>query len=257
MGKIIAVTNQKGGVGKTTTTVNLGAGLGVLGKKVLIVDIDPQANATQGLNLDKVNLEDNGKSSHEMMLHYDRNSEDFIVKTEYKNLYCISGSKKLAAFDVDYVGSLKKELALKACLLPLSEQFDYILIDCPPTLSSITMNGLVAADSVLVPIQAEFYALDGMTQLLQTFQMCKDQLNSDLEIEGLLVTMFSTNTNLSTSVYEEIKKFFSDYLLKTIIKRNVAIAEAPSFGEPIMYYNSSSQGAKDYMNLAKEVIENG
>lgn len=257
MGKIIAITNQKGGVGKTTTTVNLGAGLGLLGKKVLIVDIDPQANATQGLKLNKVVLEEQGKSSHEMMLHYDRNSADFVVKTDYKNLYCISGSKKLASFDVEYIGELKKELALRACLEQLRNDFDYILIDCPPTLSSITINGLSASDSVLVPIQAEFYALDGMTQLLQSFQMCKEQLNKKLTIEGLLVTMFSSNTNLSTNVYEEINRFFSDHLLKTIIKRNVAIAEAPSFGEPIMYYNSKSQGAIDYMSLAQEVIDNG
>ncbi len=257
MGKIIAVTNQKGGVGKTTTTVNLGAGLGVLGKKVLIVDIDPQANATQGLNIDKVKHEENGQTTHEMMINYHRNSADFVVPTEFENLSCISGSKKLATFDIEFNGDLKKELALRACLEELRDDFDYILIDCPPTLSSITINGLTASDSVLVPIQAEFYALDGMTQLLQTFQMCKDQLNNELEIEGLLITMYISNTNLSSSVHEEIKRFFSDYLFDTIIRRNIALAEAPSYGEPIMYFDKNSAGSKDYMALAQEVIDNG
>ncbi len=257
MAKILAITNQKGGVGKTTTTVNLGAGLGLYDKKILIVDIDSQGNATQGLGLNKVVLEKKGKTTHDMMLNYDKNSFDYINKTEFKNIDCIAASKNLVAFDIEYNGDLRKELALKACLEQLSDNYDYILIDCPPSLNTITLNGLAAAQGVIIPVQSEFYALEGMTQLLNTIHTCKRQLNENLIIEGILITMYMKNTNLSINVYEEIKKYFNDHLFKTIIKRNIAIAEAPSYGQPIMYYDKKSQGTKDYLSLAKEMIDNG
>jgi chromosome partitioning protein len=257
MSKIIAITNQKGGVGKTTTTVNLAAGLGMKGFKVLIVDIDAQGNASQGLGINKLSLERIHKTSHEMMLNYDKNAKDYVVKTEFKNVSCICSSQSLVGFDIEFRGNLRKELALKVCLEQMSTAYDYVLIDCPPSLNTVTLNGLAAANSVIIPVQSEFYALEGMTQLLNTINFCKRQLNQKLKIEGILVTMYMTNTKLSESVLSEIKKYFDDYIFGTVIKRNIAIAEAPSFGQPIMYYDKNSQGARDYTALTIEVISHG
>lgn len=257
MGKIIAITNQKGGVGKTTTTVNLGAALGLMNKKVLIIDIDSQGNASQGLGLDKLVLERNRKTSLDMMLNYLQKSSDFIVNTNFTNVDCVCASQHLVGFDADFEGDIPKELALKTAIGEVSSNYDYVLIDCPPSLSSITLNGLAASDGVIIPVQSEFYALEGMTQLLNTIQLCKRQLNSKIKIEGILVTMYQKNTNLSIGVLAEIKKYFSDYLYQTVIVRNVAVAEAPSHGVPVMYYDKNAQGSIDYMNLAKEVIDNG
>lgn len=257
MGKILAITNQKGGVGKTTTTVNLGAALGLLDKKVLIIDIDSQGNASQGLGLDKLVLERNRKTTLDLMLGYDKKGSDFVINTDFKNVDCVCASQHLVGFDQDFDGEISKELALKTSLRKMSKDYDYILIDCPPSLSTITLNGLAASDGIIIPVQSEFYALEGMTQLLNTIQLCKKQLNSKIKIEGILVTMYQKNTNLSVGVLAEIKKYFSDYLYQTVIIRNVAIAEAPSHGQPVMYYDKQAQGSVDYMNLAKEVINNG
>lgn len=255
--KIIAITNQKGGVGKTTTAINLAAGIGKLEKKVLIIDIDPQGNATQGLGISKMKLEQNNNTIYELLIDNKSNINDFIVHTKFNNVDLIGSSQNLAGFDKEYKGSIQKELVLKEKLTKLTIDYDYILVDCPPSLNSITLNGMTAADSILIPVQSEFYALEGMTQLLNTIQLCKKHLNKKLKIEGILMTMYSTNTNLSESVLEEMKKYFETYVYNTIIRRNIAIAEAPSYGEPIMYYDAKSKGAEDYMNLAEEVIKNG
>ncbi len=255
--KTIAITNQKGGVGKTTTAINLAAGLGILGKKVLIIDIDPQGNATQGLGISKVKLEKNNNTLYELLIDNNSKVNDFILHTKFENVDLIGSSQNLSTFDKDYRGSIQKELVLKERLKELKYDYDYILIDCPPSLNSVTLNGMSAANSILIPVQSEFYALEGMTQLLNTIQICKKHLNKNLKIEGILMTMYSTNTNLSESVLDEMKKYFQSYVYDTIIRRNIAIAEAPSYGEPIMYYDNKSKGAKDYMVLAEEVIQNG
>ncbi len=256
MGKIIAITNQKGGVGKTTTTINLAAALGLYERKVLIVDIDAQGNATMGLDIDKMELEKQKKTTHDMMLNYQNDPSEFICQTEYKNIDCIGVSQSFIGFDSEYNGSIRRELVLKHCLDQLKDKYHYILIDCPPTLGTITLNGLAAADSVIIPVQSEFYALEGMTQLLNTIHICKHQLNPKLHIEGILMTMFVKNTNLCASVYEEVRKYFNDKLYSTVIHRSISIAEAPSYGKPIMYYSKRSSGSRDYLLLGKEVIDN-
>ncbi len=255
--KVIAITNQKGGVGKTTTAINLAAGLGIYDKKVLIIDTDPQGNATQGIGVSKIHIEQANKTIYELLINNEEKIEDYIVSTKFKNVDIIGSSQHLAGFDKEYRGSIQKEKILKLKLKSLKDKYDYVLIDCPPSLNSITLNGMVAAQSVLIPVQSEFYAMEGMTQLLNSIQMCKKNLNRSLTIEGILMTMYTTNTNLSESVLEEIKKYFKSYVFETIIRRNIAIAEAPSYGEPIMYYDVKSKGAQDYINLAKEVIKNG
>ncbi len=256
MGKVIAITNQKGGVGKTTTTVNLSAALGLMGKKVLIVDLDAQGNATQGIGLDKHSLEQQQLTTHDMMLNYQNDVFKYVVNTEFKNVDCIGVSQSFIGFDAEYRGELRKEMVLKSCLDRMRGDYDYILMDCPPSLSTITLNGLTAADSVLIPVQSEFYALEGMTQLLNTIHICKNQLNHKLHIEGILMTMYVKNTNLCKSVYEDVRKYFSDKLYCTVIHRSISIAEAPSYGQPIMYYNKRSSGTRDYLMLGKEVISN-
>ncbi len=255
--KVIAITNQKGGVGKTTTAINLAAGLGIYDKKVLIIDTDPQGNATQGIGVSKIHIEQANKTIYELLINNEEKIEDYIVSTKFQNVDIIGSSQHLAGFDKEYRGSIQKEKILKQKLKSLKDKYDYVLIDCPPSLNSITLNGMVAAQSVLIPVQSEFYAMEGMTQLLNSIQMCKKNLNRSLTIEGILMTMYTTNTNLSESVLEEIKKYFKSYVFETIIRRNIAIAEAPSYGEPIMYYDVKSKGAQDYINLAKEVIKNG
>lgn len=257
MGKVISITNQKGGVGKTTTAVNLASVLGEYGKKVLLIDIDSQGNATQGIGIDKQDIEKNKKTSYDLFLDNSNDANKYITKTAYENLSIIGSSQNLASFDNDYHGDMRKEMILKNKIKKIRNDFDYIIIDNPPAIGTLTLNGLVASDSVIIPVQSEFYALEGMTQLLQSVQLCKKHLNRKLKIEGILISMYIVNTNLSEAVKKEVEKYFGKYVFKTYIRRNVAVAEAPSYGEPINYYSKKSAGAQDFYALAKEVLNNG
>lgn len=250
MGKIIAITNQKGGVGKTTTTVNLAAGLGLLGKKVLIVDIDPQANATSGLNINKKSL----KFTLYDCLIFKEEAKDTIINTNFKNIDILPGDINLAAAEINLSSIKNREYQLKSTLLKIQERYDFVLIDCPPSLGLITINALTAADTILVPIQCEYYALEGLSQLMSTVRRIKELYNPYLEIEGVLLTMYDSRLNLTLQVVEEIKKFFPKKLFKTPVKRTVRISEAPSFGKPIQYYDKSSNGSIAYNDIAKELL---
>lgn len=256
MGKVIAITNQKGGVGKTTTSINLASSLAEKGLRVLIVDIDAQGNATQGLGIDKIAIEQRQKTSYDLFLS-DDDSENYVITTNFDNLYIIGSSQNLASFDMNYSGDMQKEKILREKLKPLKSKFDYIIIDCPPSLSMLTLNGITCADSVLIPVQSEFYALEGMTQLLNSIKLCKKHLNPRLKIEGIVLTMFMANTRLSFAVKSEVEKYFGKYVYQTVIRRNISLAEAPSHGMPINVYEPQSYGAKDYALLAQEVIANG
>lgn len=252
MGKIIAVTNQKGGVGKTTTTVNLAASLGLCGKKVLVVDIDPQGNSTSGLNINKKDIE---TSIYDVLFDSDITIKA-IVKTDYKKLDIIPSSIDLAGCELLLSSVEKRESRLKNALLTVHKNYDFILIDCPPSLGLITINALTACDSILVPIQCEYYALEGLSQLMGTVRQIKKMYNSYIDIEGVLLTMYDSRLNLTLQVVEEVKKFFPKKIFKTPIPRTVRISEAPSFGMPISYYDKSSKGSVAYNNLAKEIIRN-
>ena len=251
MGKIIAITNQKGGVGKTTTSVNLSACLAVAGKKVLLVDMDPQGNASSGLGIDKDSLD----SCIYNVLIEGVSLKDVIVKTEVKKLKVLPATIQLAGAEVELVSMEEREMRLKQALETDKKDYDFILIDCPPSLGLLTLNALAAADSVLIPIQSEFYALEGVSQLVKTVDLVRESLNPQLKLEGVLLTMFDGRTNLSIQVAEEVKKFFTTNVYKTIIPRNVRLSEAPSYGEPIIIYDPKSKGAEVYTALAKEVIK--
>ncbi len=251
MGKIIAIANQKGGVGKTTTSVNLSACLGKLGKKTLIVDIDPQGNTTSGLGIDPKTL---SLSIYDCLIN-ETDIKDVILKTEYEGLFIVPSNINLAGAELELALKEKREFLLKDCLSKVKEFFDFILIDCPPSLGLITLNSFTAADSILVPIQCEYYALEGLSQLTNTIKLVKKSLNPTLSIEGILMTMFDARTNLSIQVVDEVKRFFRDKVFKTIIPRNVRLSEAPSFGQPIIEYDKHSKGAECYLALAEEVIE--
>ncbi|MGL5972166.1 MAG: ParA family protein [Oscillospiraceae bacterium] len=252
MGKIIAITNQKGGVGKTTSTINLAAAMGSNDKKVLIVDADPQGNSTSGVNVNKKNL----KYSLYDVLIDDIDIKDAIIKTDYKNLDIVPSNIDLAACEIILSSTNKREKKLKNALLTIYRNYDFILIDCPPSLGIITINGLTACDTVLVPIQCEYYALEGLSQLMSTIRQIKKMYNTYIEIEGVLLTMYDSRLNLTIQVVEEVKKFFPEKIFKTPIPRTVRIAEAPSFGMPIGYYDASSKGAKSYESVALEIIKN-
>lgn len=251
MGKVIVIANQKGGVGKTTTAVNLSAYLGHLKKKVLLIDSDPQGNATSGLGMEKDLLE---KTLYDVYLNKVP-IQDTILETKYKNLSICPCNVQLAGAEIELVSFPKREFLLKKALETAKNTFDYIIIDCPPSLGLLTLNSFAAADSVLIPIQCEYYALEGLGQLTNTISTLKQKINQEIEIEGILLTMFDKRTNLSSLVYDEVKKFFPEKTFKTVIPRNVRLSEAPSFGEPILSYDKLSNGAFAYKALAKEVLK--
>lgn len=251
MGKIIAIANQKGGVGKTTTAVNLSACLGRAGKKTLIVDIDPQGNTTSGLGIDPKSLE---ASIYDCLIN-EIPMKDVILKTDFENLWIVPSNINLAGAELELVTKESREYLLKKALYEIREFFDFILIDCPPSLGLITLNSFTATDSILIPIQCEYYALEGLSQLTNTIKMIKKSLNPNLSIEGVLLTMFDARTNLSIQVVDEVKKYFGGKVFSTIIPRNVRLSEAPSFGQPVIEYDKHSRGAECYTELAEEVIE--
>lgn len=253
MGKIIAITNQKGGVGKTTTTVNLGASLAELGHKVLLIDIDPQGNATSGVGVDKGVL-DNCIYS---LIIGDAEADQVIIETEFNNLSIIPATIQLAGAEIELVSAISREEKLKKALEAVQHNYDFILIDCPPSLGLLTLNALTAATSVLIPVQAEYYALEGLSQLLNTIRLVQKHLNRNLLIEGVLLTMFDARTNLGIQVIEEVKMYFQEKVYQAIIPRNIRLGEAPSHGKPITVYDPRSKGAEVYLELAKEVLSVG
>ncbi|MDO3681615.1 ParA family protein [Paenibacillus ehimensis] len=250
MAKIIAITNQKGGVGKTTTSVNLGASLASLGKKVLLVDIDPQGNTTSGLGINKADVV---HCIYDVLIN-DVHPNEAMVDTALENLKIIPATIQLAGAEIELVPTISREVRLKKSLQLVKHMFDYILIDCPPSLGILTVNSLTAADSVIIPIQCEYYALEGLSQLLNTVRLVQKHLNTTLQIEGVLLTMFDARTNLGMQVIEEVKKYFQQKVYQTIIPRNIRLSEAPSHGQPIITYDPRSKGAEVYLELAKEVI---
>ena len=251
MGKIIAIANQKGGVGKTTTTVNLAAALGVLEQKILLIDADPQANATSGLGIDVDNVE-NG--TYQLLLHSIK-AKDAIVKTSSPNVDIIPSHIDLVAIELELVDKEKREYMLREALKEIKNKYDYIVIDCAPSLGLITLNALTAADAVIIPIQCEYYALEGLGKLLNTIKSVQKIHNAELDIEGLLLTMYDSRLRLSNQVVAEVKKHFHNMVFKTIIQRNIRLGEAPSYGESIIAYDATSKGAVNYINLAHEILK--
>ena len=250
MGKIISVANQKGGVGKTTTTVNLATILAKRGKKVLLIDADPQGNATSGLGLDK----DLEPSTYDILVN-DTELEEAMQKTIIKNLKVCPANMDLAGAEVELVSMMSREQRLKEKVDIIKNSFDYILIDCPPSLGLVTLNAFTASDSVLIPVQCEYFALEGLGQLLNTINLVKKHLNREIKIEGALLTMYDIRTNLSNQVVKEVKKYFENKVYKTVIPRNVRLSEAPSYGMPITEYDPRSKGAKSYIKFAKEFLK--
>ncbi|PQJ69584.1 MULTISPECIES: ParA family protein [Polaribacter] len=251
MGKIIAIANQKGGVGKTTTSINLAASLGVLEKKVLLIDADPQANASSGLGIDIETIE----SGTYQVLEHSISAKDAIVKTDSPNVDIIPAHIDLVAIEIELVDKQDREYMLKKALIEIKDDYDYILIDCAPSLGLITLNSLVAADSVIIPIQCEYFALEGLGKLLNTIKSVQNIHNSELDIEGLLLTMFDSRLRLSNQVVDEVRKHFSSMVFDTIIRRNTRLGEAPSYGESIIAYDATSKGAVNYLNLAQELLK--
>ena len=253
MGKAIAIFNQKGGVGKTTTNINLAACLAIKGKKILIIDIDPQGNTTSGVGISKRDLD---VTTHEILVEDDQHPEDAVIATGIKNLDIMPASVQLAGAEVELIQLTGRDKRLKKAIDHLKPQYDYIFVDCPPSLGLLTINSLTAVDSVLIPIQCEFYALEGVSQLMSTIDIVKKNTNPDLEIQGVILSMFDGRTNLSIQVVEEVKKYFREKVYTTVIPRNVRLAEAPSHGMPVIQYDPKSAGAIADMEFADEFLAN-
>ncbi|APQ18457.1 ParA family protein [Maribacter hydrothermalis] len=251
MGKIIAIANQKGGVGKTTTTVNLAASLGVLEKKVLLIDADPQANATSGLGIDVDSVE---LGSYQLMEHT-KTARETIIPTTSPNVDLIPAHIDLVAIEIELVDKEEREYMMKKAIIDLKKDYDYILIDCAPSLGLLTLNALTAADSVIIPIQCEYFALEGLGKLLNTIKSVQRLHNPDLDIEGMLLTMYDSRLRLSNQVVDEVRKHFGDMVFDTVIQRNVRLSEAPSYGESIIKYDAASKGATNYLNMADEIVK--
>jgi chromosome partitioning protein len=248
MGKIISVANQKGGVGKTTTAINLSASLALSGKKVLLIDIDPQGNASSGLGIDG-----NSLGVYELLMG-EASQAEVVCSTEIETLKIIPSRVDLTGAEIELVSREKREKILKTALNGIIEEYEFVVIDCPPSLGLLTLNALAVSNSVLIPMQCEYYALQGLSHLLKTLKLVKKSINPDLKVEGILLTMMDSRTLLATQVKDQVQKYFSDFLLKTIIPRNVRLSEAPSHGKPIMLYAGRSRGADAYVELAKEII---
>ncbi|RAK20567.1 chromosome partitioning protein [Anoxybacillus vitaminiphilus] len=253
MGKVIAIANQKGGVGKTTTAVNLAACLAYIGKKVLLVDIDPQGNATSGIGIEKGDVDE---CIYNVLVE-EMTAKEVIRPTSIENLHIIPATIQLAGAEIELVPIISREIRLKKALEPLKSEYEFIIIDCPPSLGLLTVNALTAADTVLIPVQCEYYALEGLSQLLNTIRLVQKHLNTDLRLEGVVLTMLDARTNLGIQVIEEVKKYFREKVYQTIIPRNVRLSEAPSHGKPIILYDTKSRGAEVYLEFAKEVLERG
>lgn len=251
MGKTIAVFNQKGGVGKTTTNVNLSASIGQLGKKVLVLDMDPQGNTTSGYGIDKNKVEN---TIYEVIID-GLDIRKAIIKTEFDNIDIVSSASELSGAEIEISNEKNREYKLRNSLLKVRDEYDYIFIDCPPSLGLLTINCLTAVDSVLIPIQCEYYALEGVSQLMSTFQLVKKRLNPNIKVQGVVLSMFDGRANLSIQVVEEVKKYFKGSVYTTLIPRNVRLAEAPSFGKPVIYYDSKCKGTMAYKELAEEFID--
>ena len=253
MARIIAVANQKGGVGKTTTTVNLGACLAYFGKKVLLVDIDAQGNATSGLGVRKVDVE---KDIYDILVN-ETPIEEVVLPSSRENLWVVPATIQLAGAEIELTNQMARETRLKQALAKITDDYDFVLIDCPPSLGHLTINAFTASDTILIPVQCEYYALEGLSQLLNTVRLVQKHFNPDLKIEGVLLTMLDARTNLGYEVVDEVKKYFREKVYKTIIPRNIRLSEAPSHGLSIIDYDPRSRGAEVYLELAKEVLANG